>query len=455
MGRRQLPLALTASRTSPQNGRRFTVNPTPLDDIPIGGLFGALFILILLSAFFSGSETALMTLNRYRLRHLAEEGHRAARLAERLLQRPDRLIGLILLGNNFVNILASSLATVLAIRLGGEGAIPVAAGLLTLVILIFSEVAPKTLAALHPERLAFPAAWIYVPLLKISYPLVALVNFFANTLLKLLRIYPEELGRETLSKEELRTIVNEAGALIPRRHQKMLLAILDLEKATVEDIMIPRQEIDGIDLEEPWDELVEDLLEMPYTQALVYRGSIDHVVGFIHARHLMQALMAGELTPDKLESLIQEPYYIPEGTPLNTQLLNFQKAKRRVGLVVDEYGDVLGLVTMSDLLEQIVGEFTSDPTDRISDVIPQEDGSYLVSGSANVRDLVKTFGWELPTDGPRTFNGLILEQLESIPEPGTSLLINGYPVEVLQIQDNAVKTAKLIPQQRRLPEEKA
>ena len=420
-----------------------------MDDISTGGLFGALLLLIILSAFFSGSETALMTLNRYRLKHLADEGHKAASLAQRLLERPDRLIGLILLGNNFVNILASSLATVLALRLGGEGAIPLAAGILTLVILIFSEVAPKTLAALHPEKLAFPAAWIYTPLLKVSYPLVALVNFFANSLLRLLRVYPEDSGRDTLSKEELRTILNEAGALIPRKHQKMLLGILDLEKATVEDIMIPRQEIDGIDLDEPWDELVQDLLEMPYTQALVYRGSIDNVVGFIHARHLMQALMAGELTPEKLESLIQEPYYIPEGTPLNTQLLNFQKAKRRVGLVVDEYGDVLGLVTMSDLLEQIVGEFTSDPTDRISDVTPQEDGSYLVSGSANVRELVKTFGWELPTDGPRTFNGLILEQLESIPEPGTSLLINGYPVEILQTQGNAVKTARIHPGARR------
>ncbi|HEC07286.1 HlyC/CorC family transporter [Thiolapillus sp.] len=420
-----------------------------MDELPIGGLFAALFVLIILSAFFSGSETALMTLNRYRLRHLADEGHKAAQLAERLLKRPERLIGLILLGNNFVNILASSLATILAIRLGGEGAIPLAAGLLTLVILIFSEVAPKTLAALHPEKLAFPAAWIYTPLLKISYPLVWLVNLFANALLRLLKVYPEDDNNDTVTREELRTIVNEAGALIPKKHRKMLLGILDLEKATVEDIMIPRQEIDGIDLDESWDELLEDLRQMPYTQALVYRGSIDHVVGFIHARQVMQALMSGDLTRDILQSLIQDPYFIPEATPLNTQLLNFQKAKRRVGLVVDEYGDVLGLVTMSDLLEEIVGEFTSDPTDSISDVQPKEDGSYLVNGSAGVRDLVKTFDWDLPTDGPRTFNGLIIEQLESIPEPGTSLLINGYPVEILQIQDNAVKTARILPSQRR------
>lgn len=420
-----------------------------MDDIPIGGLFAALFLLIILSAFFSGSETALMTLNRYRLRHQADTGHKAARLASRLLEHPERLIGLILLGNNFVNILASSLATVLAIRLGGEGTIPLAAGLLTLVILIFSEVAPKTLAALHPEKLAFPAAWVYTPLLKVSYPLVLLVNFFANGFLRLLRVYPEDVDRDALTQEELRTIVTEASALIPQKHQKMLLGILDLEKATVEDIMIPRQEIDGIDLDEPWDELQEDLLEMPYTQALVYRGSIDQVVGFIHARQLMQALMHGEFTRETLEKLIQEPYYIPEGASLNTQLLNFQKVRRRVGLVVDEYGDVLGLVTMSDLLEEIVGEFTSDPTDRIADVQPQEDGSYLVNGGASLRDLVKTFHWDLPTRGPKTFNGLIIEQLESIPKPGTSILINGYPVEVLQTQDNAVKTARIMPQARR------
>ena len=419
-----------------------------MNELPTGGLFFALFILIILSAFFSGSETALMTLNRYRLRHLSETGNTTAQLAQRLLQRPERLIGLILLGNNFVNILASSLATVLAIRLGGEGAIPIAAGVLTLVILIFSEVAPKTLAALHPEKLAFPAAWVYTPLLKITYPLVWLINLFANALLKALKAYPDNAQADALSQEELRTIVNEASALIPRKHQKMLLGILDLEKATVEDIMIPRQEIDGINLDEPWDELMEDLREMPYTQALVYRGNIDHVVGFIHARWLMRALMSGPLSPEHLETLIREPYYIPEGTPLNTQLLNFQKAKRRVGLVVDEYGDVLGLVTMSDLLEEIVGEFTSDPTDQIADVQPQEDGSYLVSGSANVRDLVKSLDWDLPTSGPKTFNGLIIEQLESIPEAGTSLLINGYPVEILQIQDNAVKTARIMPDKR-------
>ena len=389
-----------------------------------------------------------MTLNRYRLRHLANEGHPAARLANRLLNKPERLIGLILLGNNFVNILASSIATVLAIRLGGEGAIPIAAGILTLVILIFAEVAPKTLAALHPEKLAFPAAWVYTPLLKIAAPLVWLVNIFANAVLRFLKIYPEGSEGDALSKEELRTVVNEASVLMPGRHHKMLLNILDLEHATVEDIMIPRNEIDGIDLESPWDELMEDRSEMPFTQALAYRDSIDHVVGFLHTRRVMKAQMSGPLNKEVLESLVHPPYYIPSGTPLYTQLLKFQHERRRSGLVVDEYGDVQGLVTIKDLLEEVVGEFTSDPTDSISDVQPQEDGSFLVDGSANVRDLVRTFNWNLPTNGPKTFNGLIIEQMETIPEPGTSLLIGGHPVEVLQIQDNAVKTARISPQIR-------
>lgn len=391
-----------------------------------------------------------MTLNRYRLRHRAEQGHKTAQMAERLLKRPDRLIGLILLGNNFVNILASSIATLIALRLGGEAAIATATFILTFVILIFSEVTPKTLAALHPEKLAYPAVWVYTPLQKIAFPFVWFVNLIANNLLKLLHVYPEDAGNDVVSREELRTVVNEAQIMVPSQHQKMLLNLLDLEQAAVEDIMIPRNEIDGINLNESWDELLKDLRSMPYTRALVYRGSIDHVVGFIHARRVMQEMMSGELTPEKIEDLIRPPYYIPEGTSLNTQLLKFQHENRRSGLVVDEYGDVLGMVTINDLLEEIVGQFTSDPTDSIADVQPQEDGSFLVDGSANVRDLVRSLHWELPTNGPRTFNGLILEQLESIPITGTSLLISGYPVEILQTQGNTVKTARVEPSHRKI-----
>jgi len=421
-----------------------------LDDIPLGALFGALIVLLILSAFFSGSETALMTLNRYRLRHQAEDGNPSARRAQQLLDKPDRLIGLILLGNNFVNILASSLVTLIAIRLGGEGAIPLAAGILTLVVLIFAEVAPKTLAALHPEKLAFPAAWIYIPLLRLLFPLVWLVNLFANAVLKLLRIYPEDSEGNALSREELRTVVGEAGAMMPKRHQDMLLSVLDLESVTVDDIMVPRTEIDGIDFEDPISEILEQLEQLPYTRVLVYRGSIDHVMGFLHSRKILQATLdADGLTHTEIEDLLREPLYIPKGTPLNRQLLTFQRTKRRTGLVVDEYGDVLGLVTMADLLEEIVGEFATDPSDSIADVQPQEDGSFLVAGSANLRELVRTLNWELPTDGPKTLNGLIIEHLQTLPESGTSLMIAGYPIDIIQTQDNMVRTARLRPLERR------
>lgn len=422
-----------------------------MDEIPIGALFGALIFLLLLSAFFSGSETALMTLNRYRLRHHAEGGHPGARLAEKLLAQPDRLIGLILLGNNFVNILASSLATLIAIRLGGEGAIPAAAGILTLVVLIFSEVAPKTLAALHPETLAFPAAWVYTPLLRLLFPLVWVVNLLANAVLKALRIYPEGAEGEALSREELRTVVNEAGAMMPKRHQRMLLGILDLEKVLVDDIMVPRTQLDGIDFEQPISVILEQLQQLPYTRVLVYRGNIDNVMGFLHSRKILHAALdADGLTHAELQALIREPYFIPKGTPLNQQLLNFQRRKRRSGLVVDEYGDVLGLVTMADILEEIVGEFATDPSDSIASVQPQEDGTFLVDGSAGLRELVRTLHWELPTDGPKTLNGLIVEHLQSLPEPGTSLMIAGYPIDIIQTQDNCVKTARIRPQERRI-----
>lgn len=421
-----------------------------MDDIPLGALFGALTVLLMLSAFFSGSETALMTLNRYRLRHQADDGHAGAKRAQQLLEKPDRLIGLILLGNNFVNILASSLVTLIAIRLGGEGAIPIAAGVLTLVVLIFAEVAPKTLAALHPEKLAFPAAWVYIPLLRLLFPLVWLVNLFANAVLKALRIYPEGSEGNSLSREELRTVLGEAGAMMPKRHQDMLLSVLDLESMTVDDIMVPRTEIDGINFEDPISEILEQLEQLPYTRVLVYRGSIDQVMGFLHSRKILQATLdADGLTHNEIEQLLREPLYIPKGTPLNRQILNFQRTKRRSGLVVDEYGDVLGLVTMADLLEEIVGEFATDPSDSIADVQPQDDGSFLVVGSANLRELVRTLDWELPVDGPKTLNGLIVEHLQSLPEAGTSLMIAGYPIDIIQCQDNMVRTARIRPLERR------
>lgn len=420
-----------------------------MDNVSTGTLFFSLLCLLMLSGFFSGSETALMILNRYRLKHLADEGHAGAKRVEKLLSRPDRLIGLILLGNNFVNILASSISTIIALRLGGEGAIAIAAGLLTLVVLIFSEVTPKTLAALHPEKVAFPAAMVYTPLLKLLFPLVLVVNYLSNGILMLLKIRPNVANGDNLTQEELRTVVNEAGALIPQKHRRMLLNILDLGKATVEDIMIPRHEIDGIDLDDPLDDILDDIRKTPYTVFLAFRRSIDHISGYIHTRTVMQALMEGELSKEKLTDLIVKPYYIPEGTPLNQQLRNFQVEKKRVALVVDEYGDLLGLVTLNDLLEEIVGEFTSDPADSISSVNHQEDGSYLVDGSVGLRELVRTMQWQLPINGPKTLNGLIIEHLENLPQPGISLMINGYPIEIIQTQDNAVKTARILPRERK------
>jgi Mg2+/Co2+ transporter CorB len=426
-----------------------------LEDFNLGAILGSLVVLLALSAFFSGSETALMTLNRYRLRHLAREGNRGARRAEALLKRPDRLIGLILIGNNFVNNLAASLAAVVALEIGGEGSVAIAATAITILILIFSEVAPKTLGALHPERVAFPAATIYGPLMRVFYPIVWGINGIVNGLLRLLGVDPQARGTNALSREELRTVISEAGALVPRRHA-MMVSILDLEDTTVEDIMITRNDVDGIDIDDPLDDILESLRKTQYTRIPVWQGSIDHVVGVLHVRPLLQTLMTeGEITKDQLRTLLREPYYIPEGTPLHTQMINFQRAKETVGLVVDEYGDVLGLVTLFDLLEEIVGEFTTDPFDSIREVQPQADGSFLVSGGASVRDLVRTMRWELPTDGPKTLNGLILEQLESIPDTGTSLLINRYPVEVLQVQDNAVRVARIYPARRRPAEANA
>ncbi len=420
-----------------------------MDDIPLSVLFGILAFLIILSAFFSGSETGLMTLNRYRLRHLVRARHRGAVRAQKLLERPDRLIGLILLGNNFVNILASTLTAVIAFRIAGETGLMAGAALLTLVILIFAEVTPKTLAALHPERVAFPAAFIYGPLLTLLYPFVWVVNIFANSILRMLGIRPEQSPTHTLSQEELRTVVLEAGAMIPKRHQDMLLNIIDLEKVTVEDIMVPRKEITGIDLEEDWSTIMRQIISSQYTRLPVYRGSIDNVVGFIHLRKILPLLKLDKLDKEALEKSIREPLFIPENTPLNRQLLNFQRERRRVGLVVDEYGDIQGLVTLEDILEEVVGEFTTDPSTHSKDIMPQEDGSYLVNGTVTIRELNRALNTELPTDGPKTLNGLVLEYLEDIPEPGTSLLLSGYPVDIVQTQGNLVKTLRLHPSKRR------
>lgn len=425
-----------------------------MDEIPIGVLVAALIFLILLSAFFSGSETGLVSLNRYRLRHLAKTRHRGAVRANDLLKNPDRLIGLILLGNNFVNILASSIATIIGLRLYGDLGIAIATGLLTLVILVFAEVTPKTLAILHPERIAFPATLFLSPLLKILYPFVWLVNLVANNFIRLFGIKINTADNQDISIEELRMVVNEAGAMIPRRHQKMLTNILDLEKVTVDDIMVPRNELSGIDLDKDIDDVLNQITNSQHTRLPVYRGDINNIVGLLHIKNVMALFKQKEPTKEELEGWIREAYFVPEGTPLQTQLLNFQREKRRIGIVVDEYGDVMGLVTLEDILEEIVGEFTTDPSTHIREVHRQEDGTFLVDGSANVRELNRVMHWELPTDGPKTFSGLITEHMESIPEPGTSLMLSGYPVEIVQTKGNIVKTAQINPAFRQKESEK-
>ncbi len=417
-----------------------------MTDLPLSILGGILFLLILLSGFFSGSETGMMALNRYRLRHLARQQHRGAHRVSELLKRPDRLIGLILLGNNFVNILASAIATIIALRLLGENGIVVATFLLTLVILIFAEVAPKTLAALHPERIAFPASRILAPLLRVFYPLVWLVNWIANSLLKLFRLLPAETTKATdLSTDELRTVVKEAGNLISRRHRRMLVSILDLEKVTVEDIMVPRAELAGIDLDDPEHEILHQLTTSQHTRLPVFRGDINHIAGIIHLRRMLGPVHTNALDKKELIEQLEEPYFVPLATPLNRQLGLFQNKRRRIALAVDEYGDIQGLVTLEDILEEIVGEFTTDPAADNIDIHPQADGTYLIDGASNIRELNRSMRWSLPENGPKTLNGLIIEYLENIPEPGTSLRLAGYPVEIVQTTEHGVKTVKLNP----------
>ena len=412
------------------------------DDVPLAGLFSLLFVLLLLSAFFSGSETALMSLNRYQLRHKAREGHRGARLAEQLLRRPDRLIGLILLGNNLVNFSAASLVTLIALEFGGEPAVAIATGIFTLIVIIFSEAAPKTLAALHPERLAFPASMVYYPLLKITYPIVWLTNAASNGVLWLFGVRQSGSELQALTREELRTVVFEAGARLSTRYRSMLISILDLEQVTVDDVMVPHNEIVGIDLEDDDEEIGRIIAESQHSRLPAYRDNIDHVVGVLHMRKLAN-LARTDLDKETLQRLLDEPYFVPEGTPLSTQLVQFQRRRERVALVVDEYGDIQGIVTLEDILEEIVGEFTTDPAGEEAAVVKEARDSFLVDATANIRELNRAQEWDLPTDGPKTLNGLIVELLETIPPPGTCLKISGYPIEIVETDDNRVRSVRV------------
>jgi Mg2+/Co2+ transporter CorB len=412
-------------------------------EAPTGLLIALIVVLVVLSAFFSGTETALMSLNRYRLRHQARAGHRAARVAEWLLQRPDRLIGLIMLGNTGANLAAAALTTIVALRVGGEGAILVGTLILTVVVLIFAEVAPKTIAALNPARIALPAALIYFVLLKVAHPFVWVINIVANGLLRLLGVRPDQIASHSLSAEELRTVVAEAGVMVPRRHQRMLLSILDLDAITVDDIMVPRQEIVGLDLDRTWAENLSVVQSSTHDRLPVYRGDIDTIVGVTRIRDLLPELVRGELTQAMLLERIREPYFVPEGTPLTKQLLNFQQHRRRSAFVVDEYGDVQGLITTQDIVNELVGELDRDATAVDLGVTKESDRSYVVDASANVRQLNRVMNWNLPTDGPKTLNGLIVEQLATIPETGTGVTVANYAIEILDASEHGIKRVRV------------
>lgn len=413
------------------------------DDVPLAALIGLLVFLLFLSAFFSGSETALMSLNRYKLRHKVSAGHRGAKLADKLLKRPDRLIGLILLGNNAVNISASALVGVVSVQIGGELGFAIGTAALTLLILIFAETAPKTLAALHPERIAYPAAYLYVPLLKILYPLVWLTNVMANGVLFLLGLRNIDTDGHSLSREELRTVVYEAGARISQRYRHMLINILDLEQVTVDDVMVPHTEVVGIDLDDDLDDIAELIIACEHTRLPVYRDNLDNVLGLLHLRRL--ANLAGQpgFSKQGLEELLVEPYFVPEGTSLSTQLVQFQKRNQRFAFIVDEYGDIQGIVTLEDILEEIVGEFTTGAAAADEDIVRESDNTFLVNGTANIREMNRVMKWNLPTDGAKTLNGLILEHLETIPEPGTGLKVEGYPIEIIEACENRVQLARI------------
>lgn len=416
-----------------------------MNEAPLGLLYSVLVVLILLSGFFSSSETGMMSLNRYRLKHLRKQNHRGARRASKLLERPDRLIGLILIGNNAVNILASAIATVIAIRLWGDAGIAIATISLTLVILVFAEITPKTIAALHPERIAFPASVVLLPLMKLMYPVVWLVNSVTNGLLRLLGVDPSAAKEEHVSSEELRTIVTEAGALIPPRHRGMLLNILDLEEVSVDDVMVPRNEVYGIDLDDSDEGILRCVQASNHTRLPVWRDDINNIVGVLHMRNISRIIDKQGLDRDALEREMDKPYFIPESTPLHTQLVHFQKNKLRLAIVVDEYGEVMGIVALEDILEEIVGEFTSRMGDDNETIFAQRDGSYIIAGNASLREVNKSLSWELPTDGPKTLSGLILEYLESFPDGNAGLAIAGYRFEILELQGNVIQAVRASP----------
>jgi Mg2+/Co2+ transporter CorB len=422
-----------------------------LDTIPLGALVGALAVLLLCSAFFSSSETSMMAVNRYRLRTLAKAGHRGAKLAEWLLGQTDKLLGVVLLGNNLVNAAAAALVTLISFRLFGESELALTLGTVavTFLILVFSEVTPKVLGAAYPERIAPAASFILAPMLKLFYPAVWFVNLFVQGLLRLMRLRPEDAAANSMGVEELRTLLAESGTFLPAQHRTILMNLFDLEHVTVDDAMRPRGQIEAIDLVADPDDIPRQLATSHHARLPVYEGEPNNVVGMVHVRRALARLKESEFDVNEFRACLREPYYIPSGTTLYTQLAQFQANRQSLGLVVDEYGELLGLVTVEDILEEIVGEFTAELPGGLESGIREADGSRLVEGAVPVRELNRKLGMDFPVDGPRTLNGLLLEELEAMPEPGVSVLVAGYPVEIVQVQDRMVKTARIGP--RRAP----
>ncbi|MBT9567777.1 MAG: HlyC/CorC family transporter [Thiobacillus sp.] len=419
-----------------------------MEALSLSTLFGLLAGLLLLSAGFSASETAMMAINRYRLRHAAETGHRGAVLTQSLLNQTDKLLGIILLGNNLVNIAAATLSTIISIRLFGDSdvALSLVTLLLTFLILVFSEVTPKVIGASFPERIAYPAGFVLMPMLKLMYPVIWFVNLFVQGLLWIMRIKPPEPGHGSrLGLEELRTIVLESSGMLPRDHHRILVNLLDLEDITVDDVMTPRNQIESIDIEDDPDKLRQQISTSHHTRLVVHSGSSDNLLGVLHVRRVLHALTGDELNPDTLKENLEAPYFVPAGTPLFTQLRNFQRGRKRLALVVDEYGELQGLVTLEDLLEEMVGEFTTQAPSDTGYLRREADGSWLVEGSVLLRHLNRKLGLDFPLDGPKTLNGLLLEQFEDIPEAGVSLKLENVPVEIVQTQDRAVKMARVYP----------
>ncbi|QAX79688.1 DUF21 domain-containing protein [Yersinia hibernica] len=417
-----------------------------LDHVSTSTLIIILVIMVVVSAYFSASETGMMTLNRYRLRHLSKQGNRAARRVEKLLRRPDRLISLVLIGNNLVNILASALATIVGIRLYGNAGVAIATGVLTFVVLIFAEVMPKTIAALYPERVAFPSSVLLAPLQKIMLPVVWLLNTITRGLMRLCGIRGNVHSSDAVSKDELRSIVNESRSQISRRNQDMLISVLDLEKVTVSDIMVPRNEVIGIDINDDWKSIMRQLTHSPHGRIVLYRQSLDDAIGMLRVREAYRLMTEKkEFNKENLLRAADEIYFIPEGTPLNVQLVKFQRNKEKVGMIVDEYGDIQGLVTVEDILEEIVGDFTTSMSPTLAEEVnPQSDGSVLIDGSANVRELNKAFNWSLPIDA-RTINGMLLEELADIPQVDAQVRVGNYLIDVLDVQENMIKRVRVTP----------